>query len=234
MSCISNPVGGDLIGSNYWTGIRLKDILTEAGIKPGAKEVSIAAKDGFYEGVSLNEAMDDRTLLIYAMNGKPLSVEHGFPLRIYIPGHYGMKQPKWITDMQVVDHTVSGYWVDRGWSQTAIPQTTSVIDTTEIVDKAGFQQNGIFSLGGIAYSGMRGISKVEVQIDQNDWVAAELRNPAVSPLTWVQWRYDWKATSGQHVVRVRATDGQGMLQNANFSQAQPEGATGLHEITLTI
>jgi DMSO/TMAO reductase YedYZ molybdopterin-dependent catalytic subunit len=233
LSCISNLVGGDLIGSNYWTGIRFKDILDEAGLQSGAQEIAISAADGFYEGLSLDEAMDERTLLVYAMNGEPLTVEHGFPLRLYVPGHYGMKLPKWITQMEVVDHSAAGYWVDRGWSQTAIPQTTSVIDTTA-VDRAAVQQSGVMPLGGIAWSGARGISKVEVQIDDQPWAEVQLRNPAVSPLTWVQWRYDWKATPGQHNVQVRATDGSGALQDATPTYPAPEGATGIDSVQISI
>jgi hypothetical protein len=233
LSCVSNLVGGDLIGSNYWTGLRFKDILTEAGVQPGAQEIAITAADGFYEGLSLEEAMDERTLLVYAMNGDPLTTEHGFPLRLYVPGHYGMKLPKWITQMEVTDHSAAGYWVDRGWSSTAIPQTTSVIDTVA-VDKSDLQKTGILPLGGIAWSGERGISKVEVQVDNQPWVTADLRNPAISPLTWVQWRYDWKPAPGSHTVQVRATDGTGALQDPTSSDPAPEGATGIDTVNISI
>ena len=233
LSCISNPVGGDLIGNNYWTGLRFKDILAEAGVQAGAQEIAINSKDGFYEGLPLSEAMDERTLLVYAMNGQPLTVEHGFPLRLFAPGHYGMKLPKWITAMKVTSQPVSGYWVDRGWSATAIPQTTSVIDTSS-VNASDLKATGIFPLGGIAWAGDRGISKVEVQIDKDPWVAAELRSPAVGPLTWVQWRYDWKPAPGRHVIQVRATDGAGALQVATFSDPQPEGATGIDNVMINI
>ena len=233
LSCVSNPVGGDLIGSNYWTGLRFKDILAEAGVQAGAQEIAINSQDGFYEGLPLSEAMDERTLLVYAMNGQPLTVEHGFPLRLYAPGHYGMKLPKWITAMKVTNQPESGYWVDRGWSATAIPQTTSVIDTTT-VNANDLKATGILPLGGIAWAGDRGISKVEVQIDNDPWLAAELRSPAISPLTWIQWRYDWKPAPGRHVIQVRATDGAGALQVATFSEPQPEGATGIDNVMINI
>lgn len=233
LSCISNPVGGDLISTNYWTGVRFKDILAEAGLQPTVSDINIKAADGFYESVPLSEAMDDRTLLVYAMNGQPLTVAHGFPLRIFIPGHYGMKQPKWITDMAAADSAGAGYWVERGWSETAIPMTTAVIDTVS-VDKNALAQNGIFPLGGIAYAGAKGISKVEVQIDQEAWVEAELRNPAVSPLTWVQWRYDWKPVPGTHDVAVRATDGRGILQITHAFDPAPQGATGIHSVRIKV
>jgi DMSO/TMAO reductase YedYZ molybdopterin-dependent catalytic subunit len=233
LSCISNPVGGDLIGTNYWTGVRLMDVLAEAGVQPGAQGIAITSKDGFYEYLPLSEAMDERTLLVYAMNGAPLTAAHGFPLRLYAPGHYGMKLPKWITKMQVTDKVSNGYWFDRGWSATAVPMTTSVIDT-DSVEGSDFKSTGVFPLGGIAWSGMRGISKVEVQIDSDPWVSAELRSPALSPLTWVQWRYDWKPAAGRHTVSVRATDGTGALQDATDSYPQPEGATGINSVTLSI
>jgi hypothetical protein len=233
LQCISNPVGGDLTSTAYWTGVRFKDILAEAGLQAAGTDINMVAADGFYESVPMAEAMDDRTLLVYAMNGQPLTSAHGFPLRIYIPGHYGMKQPKWITAMSVVSTPGAGYWVDRGWSETAIPQITSVIDTVS-VDKTALAQNGTFPLGGIAYSGARGISKVEVQIDNGAWVEAQLRNPALSPLTWVQWRYDWKPTPGTHNVAVRATDGRGALQVTAAVDPAPEGATGIDSVTIQV
>jgi DMSO/TMAO reductase YedYZ molybdopterin-dependent catalytic subunit len=223
--CISNQLGGDLISSALWTGVRLKDLLAEAGVKPGAMEISIQAADGFYESLPMSEAMDDRTLLVYEMNGETLPVDHGFPLRIYIPNHYGMKQPKWITRMEVVDHDVVGYWVERGWSKDAIPQTTSVIDTVAINDFNS--QTGILPVGGIAYAGARGVSKVEIQVDNGAWETAELRSPPLSPLTWVEWRYQWKAIQGTHTFRVRATDGAGKVQTADVADTFPDGATGL-------
>ena len=233
LSCISNYVGGTLISSNYWTGTRLKDLLAEIGVKPGAVGINMTAADGFFESLSLSEAMDDRTLLVYAMNGKALTPDHGYPLRIYIPDHYGMKQPKWLTQLEVTDAPRLGYWVQRGWSKQAIPQTTSTIDTKS-VDKGTLVQTGEFPLGGIAWAGTRGIQKVEVQIDNGPWEEAELRNPAVSPLMWVQWRYNWKPTYSRHQVRVRATDGTGQLQVEVNRPPMPEGATGLDVITLQI
>lgn len=229
LECISNRLAGDLIGTSLWTGVRLRDILEEAGMQAGAQEVYIEAVDGFYESVPMGEVMDERTLLVYEMNGEPLPVEHGYPLRIYIPNHFGMKQPKWITRIEVIDYEGPGYWVERGWSDTAIPPTTSVIDTVAVdeFDPA----EGIVPVGGIAYAGARGISKVEIQVDNGGWVEAELRQPALSPLTWVQWRYDWPAVPGRHTFRVRAFDGNGELQETEPSPPHPNGATGVHSIS---
>jgi DMSO/TMAO reductase YedYZ molybdopterin-dependent catalytic subunit len=223
LSCISNPVGGDLISTAILTGVRLKDIMTEAGMKPEAKAVAVKAVDGFYESVPLAEVRDDRTLLVYAMNDAPLPVPHGYPLRIYVPGHYGMKQPKWITSLEAIPRNGPGYWVDRGWDEKAAPQTTSVIDTTG----PARPRPGQVEVGGIAYSGDRGISRVQVQVDDGPWEEAELRDPPVGPLTWVQWRYYWRAIKGRHTIRVRAYDGTGALQGMKSHDPFPAGATGV-------
>lgn len=231
LECISNRLGGDLIGTSLWTGVRLKDILAEAGLQESAQEVFIESTDGFYESVPMTDAMDERTLLVYAMNGEPLPVEHGYPLRIYIPNRFGMKQPKWITRIEVIDHAGLGYWVERGWSEEAIPPTTAVIDS--VANEEYDDQTGIVPVGGIAYAGARGISKVEVQVDGDPWEEAELRTPALSPLTWVQWRYAWTAQLGQHTFRVRAYDGTGALQETETAPPHPDGATGIHSMVKT-
>ncbi len=232
LSCISNPIGGDLISTAVWTGIRVKDLLAEVGLQPDAQELAIESVDGFYESVPMSELMDDRTLLVYEMNGEPLTITHGFPLRIYIPNHYGMKQPKWIERMEVIDHNGPGYWVDRGWSEQAIVNSTSVVDAVETASVDA--QNGTVPMGGIAYTGARGVSKVEVQIDDGPWESAQLRDPGLSPLSWVQWRYDWPAQAGQHTARVRAYDGGGGLQSVAVRGARPDGATGIDQFSFSV
>jgi DMSO/TMAO reductase YedYZ molybdopterin-dependent catalytic subunit len=230
LSCISNPIGGDLIGTSNWTGVRLRDLLKDLGLRPEARELLIEAADGFYESVAMEDMIDPRTLLVYGMNGETLPVEHGFPLRIYIPDRYGMKQPKWITRIEAIDEKGPGYWVKRGWSAEARPQIVSVIDTIareEIVD-------GRVPIGGIAWAGERGIQKVEVQVDDGEWVAATLRTPPLGPLTWAQWRYDWPSSPGRHTFRVRATDGSGALQIEQKQDVRPDGATGYHVKSVTI
>jgi DMSO/TMAO reductase YedYZ molybdopterin-dependent catalytic subunit len=233
LSCISNEVGGDLIGNNFWTGVPFKNILAEVGLQPSATWISFMAADGFYESMSVKEAMDPRCLLVYAMNGQLLLPEHGFPLRVYIPNHYGMKQPKWLTQINLTSAPAAGYWVERGWDMDAFPETTSVIDT-QAVNKSSIAADGTLPLGGIAWSGVRGIQKVEVQIDNGAWTPVKLRTPALSPLTWVQWRYDWKAVTGSHTLTVRATDGTGALQSNQDAGPGPLGATGLHSVTLNL
>jgi DMSO/TMAO reductase YedYZ molybdopterin-dependent catalytic subunit len=230
LSCISNPIGGDLISTSNWTGVRLRDLLKDLGLRPEAQELAIKSADGFYESVVMEDMLDPRTLLVYGMNGETLPIEHGFPLRIYIPNHYGMKQPKWIVSIEAIDQHGPGYWVDRGWSPTAHPQVLSVIDT---VAKDAVE-NGRVPVGGIAWAGDRGIQKVEVQVDGGAWAEATLRTPPLSGLTWVQWRYDWPVKAGEHTFRVRATDGMGTLQTEAESDTYPDGATGYHSFTATL
>jgi DMSO/TMAO reductase YedYZ molybdopterin-dependent catalytic subunit len=232
LSCISNPIGGDLISTSQWTGVPIQHLLELAGLKPEARELYIEAADGFYESVAMRDLQDPRTLLVFAMNGEPLPVEHGYPLRIYIPNRYGMKQPKWIVRMQAIDREGPGYWVERGWSETAYVNTTSVIDT--VAAEAADPASGTIPVGGIAYAGERGISRVEVQVDEGPWMEAELRTPPLSSLTWVQWRLDWPQQPGRHTFRVRAYDASGGLQVLSPRGVRPDGATGVHTLTVTV
>ena len=230
LSCISNRIGGDLIGTAHWTGLRLRDLLADLQLEPEAGALYLEGEDGFYETVVAEDMMDERTLLVYGMNGETLPVEHGYPLRIYIPNRYGMKQPKWIVRMEAIEAWRPGYWVERGWSREARPHIISVIDT--IAEEAG--ENGRVPVGGIAWAGDRGIQKVEVQVDDEPWEEAQLRKPPLSTLTWVQWRYNWPAESGSYRLTVRATDGTGTLQIAERTDVRPDGATGYHSRNVSI
>jgi hypothetical protein len=179
----------------------------------------------------MQDMMDPRTLLVYEMNGKPLPQEHGFPLRIYIPNRYGMKQPKWITHMEVIRGEGKGFWVDRGWSEEAFVRMTSVIDEISVSEN----ENGMLLAGGIAYAGARGINKVEIQVDDGTWEETELRVPPLSDLTWVQWRYQVQSISpGEHVATVRAYDGNGDPQIMEKNPPHPSGATGYDTFTFQV
>lgn len=229
MQCISNPVGGDLTSSSRWTGVLFQDVLARAGVQANAAGAYITSTDGFYEFVTMEDILDGRCLLVYAMNGETLTYEHGFPLRVYIPNRYGMKQPKWIEKIEMVAERVDGYWVDRGWDREAKVNTVSVVDTV-MVDP----ETNMATCGGIAWASARGISKVEVQVDDQDWTAVELINPPLSPLNWVLWRYSFPYAMGRHTVQVRAYDGDGKLQITEDNPPAPFGATGIHSIVVTL
>jgi DMSO/TMAO reductase YedYZ molybdopterin-dependent catalytic subunit len=206
----------------------MQDVLADAGLKPEARYLKINSGDGFYETVPLELIdSDERIMFCYNWDGNPLPIEHGFPLRIWIPDRYGMKQPKWITSVEVTDIYEEGYWVERGWDEIAQVKATSVIDTVAVnaIEESGGEQ--LVPIGGIAFSGDRGISKVEVRMDGGPWQEARLRSP-LSETTWVIWRYDWPYKAGDHTFEVRCEEGDGTPQIAEVAKARPSGATGYH------
>jgi DMSO/TMAO reductase YedYZ molybdopterin-dependent catalytic subunit len=232
LACISNPVGGDLIGTTRWTGVSLGRLLDDIGLQPGATHLRVHSVDGFFEVVPLDVVRaDERVMLTYAWDGLPLERPHGFPLRIYIPDHYGMKQPKWIDSMEAIDAWEPGYWVQRGWDREARMRATCVIDTIAMdmmIIEPG--KTVMIPIGGIAHAGARGISRVEVSVDDGPWQPAQLRDP-MSPTTWVIWRYDWPFRTGKHAFTVRCFEGDGTPQIAVESPISPSGATGLDRVT---
>ena len=233
ISCISNRLGGNLIGTTQWTGVRMQDVLRYVKPLPGARYVYIKSGDGFYETVDIELIMKEpRIMLCYSWDGKDLPADHGYPLRIWIPDLYGMKQPKWITEMNITDKYKKGYWVERDWDSTAQVKITSAIDTVAVKDAYNSGGKRLVPVGGIAYSGARGISKVEVRIDGGKWRKASLRSP-LSDTTWVIWRYDWPFTEGKHLFEVRCTDKAGRIQAAGVQPSHPSGATGIHSYRTT-
>jgi DMSO/TMAO reductase YedYZ molybdopterin-dependent catalytic subunit len=232
LNCISGRIGTTLISTTQWTGVSVQDILADAGVSPNAKYLYIMSGDGFYETVDLELINNDRRIMFcHSWDGQPLPKDHGFPLRIWIPDRYGMKQPKWITSIEVTDEYKEGYWVERSWSELAQVQTTSVIDTVAL--DSIHEQNGqmLVPVGGIAFSGDRQISKVEVRVDGGDWQAAQLRSP-LSETTWVIWRYEWPFVEGEHTFEVRCAEGDGTLQIEETRSNRPNGATGIHSVEI--
>jgi len=229
LACISNPVGGDLTSTQRWTGVSLQRLLPDLRLRPEATHLKISAADGFFDTVALETIKaDERVMLAYAWDGVPLQAQHGFPLRIYIPNLYGMKQPKWIESIEAMDHWEPGYWVERGWDREAQMRATSVIDTVAVdmmINQAN--EKTLIAVGGIAHAGSRGISKVEVKVDGGEWRQAAIR-PPLSQTTWVIWRYDWPFRPGDHTFTVRCYDGSGALQIEEQSPPHPAGATGLN------
>ncbi len=227
LSCISGRIGTTLIGTTHWTGVSLQDVLADTGVREEARYLVVTSGDGFYEIIDLDLiASDERIMLTYDWDGNPLPVEHGFPLRVWIPDRYGMKQPKWITGLEVVDEYQEGYWVERGWDEIAQVKTTSVIDTVAVEAPIEQGDQTLVPIGGIAFSGARGISKVEVRVDGSSWQAAQLRSP-FSDTTWVIWRYDWPFEEGSHTFEVRCAERDGTPQIEEMQESRPSGATGI-------
>ena len=221
LECISNPVGGDLIDTTWFSGARLADVLAIAQPTAQAFDVTFICADGYSESLPMASAMDERTLLCYAMGGEPLTEEHGFPFRLYTPDRFGMKNPKWIVGLRLVAEDYLGYWGTRGWDEQAWVEITAVIDAAQ---EAG---EGRLEVGGMAFAGARGIAGVEVRVDAGPWQPAELAR-AISPLTWVVWKIALQAEPGERLLEVRAVDRQGGLQTAVPSEPYPDGATGYH------
>ena len=228
LSCISNRIGGSLISTTKWSGFSVQDFLALVQPQADAVALKITGADNFDEYVMLDLIQsDERIMFAYEWDDQPLKQKHGFPLRIYIPDRYGMKQPKWIKSIEFVSAWAEGYWVRRSWSKDAIVNTTSVVDAVAtdsiIKDDAGY----IVPIGGIAYAGAKQISRVEVSVNGGEWQAAQLRQP-LSELTWVIWRYDWRFQEGDYKFEVRAYDGADELQSLESRGTRPDGATGVH------
>ena len=229
LSCISNRVGGPLIGTTYWTGVSLQDILADVGLQEDARYLYITCGDGFHETVDLDLINSDkRVMLAYNWDGRPIPFDHGFPLRIWIPDRFGMKQPKWITGIEVIADFELGYWVSRGWSPEALVKATSVIDTVAVDSLIEDGDRKLVPIGGIAYAGARGISRVEVLVDNEpEWRTADLRTP-LSDVSWVIWRLDWPFEEGRHDFQVRCVEADGTPQIKFAGPPRPDGATGIH------
>ncbi len=233
LMCVSNEVGGNLIGNARWTGVRLADILREVGVKPGADQVFASSVEGFTAGFPLSVAMDGREALIaIAMNGEPLPFLHGFPARLVVPGIYGyVSAVKWLSDIKLTTFEADqGYWIPRGWSMIAPIKTGSRID---VPSSAHPPSLGMTPIAGVAWNQHVGISKVEVQIDGGGWQLAELAD-AGSLDTWKQWKLMWDAKPGEHTITVRATDANGVTQTDLVQRPDPDGATGLHGISFSL
>jgi len=233
LTCVSNEVGGDLVGNAVWTGWPVRELLAMAGPQAGADMVLQTSVDGFTASTPLAALTDDRNaLLAVRMNGEPLPFEHGFPVRVVVPGLYGyVSATKWVTELKVTTYAADvAYWTPRGWSPRGPIKTASRID----VPKAGaVVQAGTVAVAGVAWDQHTGISKVEVQVDQQPWAPARLAVDA-SIDTWRQWVYEWDATPGSHDIRVRAYDAKGQVQSPLEAPPAPDGATGVHVVTVRV
>ena len=232
LTCVSNEIGGSLLGTAVWGGVRLDDLLSEAGISPEADQIVGRSVDGFTGGFPVS-ALDGRDAMIaVSMNGEPLPLEHGFPARLVIPGLYGyVSATKWLTEIELTTFDAfDAYWVPRGWSAEGPIKTQSRIDTPAALSSIA---PGPVAIGGSAWSQPRGISRVEVQIDDGPWQDATLTDE-LSNVTWRQWFFEWDATVGSHTISVRATDGDGNLQVEERQEPMPNGATGWHKSVVLV
>jgi DMSO/TMAO reductase YedYZ molybdopterin-dependent catalytic subunit len=230
-ACISNEIGGNLIGTAKWKGVPLRTLLQLAQPRPEARKVVLRADDGYATGIPLERCWQPETFLAYEMNGRELPDSHGFPLRAVIPGYYGMKQPKWLTAIELVAHDYQGYWEERGWADEAMVKTMSRIDVP--AHRSQVPPSGM-PIAGIAFAGVRGISNVEFSSDGGKtWREATLK-PALSPSTWTLWlgALDFP-DEGAYMLAVRATDGRGNVQDERLAEPLPDGATGYHKLRVT-
>ncbi|MGI8947346.1 MAG: molybdopterin-dependent oxidoreductase [Ornithinimicrobium sp.] len=233
LCCVSNEVGGNLIGNARWTGLPIRELLSRAGVQGDADMVLSTSADGFTAGTPLEALTDDRdAILAVGMNDEPLPAEHGFPVRMVVPGLYGyVSATKWVVDLEVTRFDQDqGYWTPRGWSPRGPIKVQSRID----VPRGGSTvQSGSTVIAGVAWDQQTGIERVEVRVDGGQWQEAELAD-AVSADTWRQWRLPWDATSGEHTIVVRATNKDGETQTPDLAPPAPDGATGWHTIDVTV
>jgi len=231
LTCVSNPVGGPLIGTALWLGYPLRDLLARARPTSRADMVLSRSSDGFTASTPLEALTDDReAILAIGMNGEPLPLEHGFPVRMVVPGLYGyVSATKWVTELEVTRFdAATAYWTDRGWAPRGPIKLSSRIDVPR-----GTVVAGEVTVAGVAWHPHTGIAKVEVRVDDGPWREATLAT-AISTDTWVQWRYPWDAEPGDHTLSVRATSADGEVQTADEADVVPDGATGRHAVRVPV
>jgi DMSO/TMAO reductase YedYZ molybdopterin-dependent catalytic subunit len=242
LECISNKIGGDLISTALWKGVRLSQLLEKAVIKPNVKYVVFRCADGYDVGIPIEKSQMEGTILAYDMNYAALTPKHGFPVRAIVPGLYGMMNPKWLTEIELVDSVYKGYWQRLGWRNNAEDNTgSSILIPGEAPARQRFRRldetedtsyGGKVPIAGIAFAGNRGISKVEVSTDGGTaWKTAQIKDP-LSQYTWVLWTAGYVPPNKENYkIVVRATDKTGKVQTTEMSPPFPNGASGYHTIT---
>jgi DMSO/TMAO reductase YedYZ molybdopterin-dependent catalytic subunit len=237
LTCVSNTVGGDLAGNATWLGVPVRRLLERAGVQEGADMVLSRSVDGFTASTPLEALTDGRDALIaVGMNGRPLPQEHGYPVRMVVPGLYGyVSATKWLTELTVTRFADdAAYWTSRGWSERGPIKTASRIDVPRASATLARDDDGTVVIGGTAWAQQRGIDAVEVQIDDRPWTRASL-GARVSDDTWTQWSLRWEdAAPGRHTATVRAVDGDGTLQTSQHADPAPDGASGWHRVEFTV
>ena len=233
LTCVSNPVGGNLAGNAKWLGLPIREVLKRARPRDGADMVLSTSIDGFSASTPLEVLQDDRdAMLAIGMNDEPLPLEHGYPVRMVVPGLYGfVSATKWVVDLEVTRFADNkAYWTERGWSERGPIKTMARVDVPRSFAKV---PAGKVAVGGTAWAQTRGITKVEVQIDDGGWQQAELSAEA-SLTTWRQWSFEWEAAPGPHYIKVRATDGTGEVQTDQRADPVPDGASGWQSVMVSV
>jgi DMSO/TMAO reductase YedYZ molybdopterin-dependent catalytic subunit len=235
LMCISNGLDAGLMSNAKWKGVPMKTLLTEASVKAGATKVRLHSVDNYTDTFPLEKALDPTTLVVYEMNGVTLPDRHGFPARVIVPGYFGEKHVKWITRIEVADDSAVGFYEKQGWGPDFVVPTRSRFDEpdAESVIPSATAGNGI-PVRGVAFGGDRGISRVEVSFDDGGtWEEAKLDYPGTK-LTWALWSYDWRPTAGTYALVVRATDGEGEVQELDEDRPFKSGTTGFHRIMVYV
>ncbi|TYP88581.1 molybdopterin-dependent oxidoreductase [Blastococcus xanthinilyticus] len=232
IACVSNEVGGELVGNARWQGVPLRPLLERAGLQEGATQLIGRSVDGFTAGFPTLTALDvEEAMVAVAMNGEPLPAEHGFPARLIVPGLYGyVSATKWLSAIELTDWDVDGYWIPRGWAKEGPIKTQSRID---VPGPRATVAAGRTPIAGVAWAPTRGIERVEVRIDDGPWQEAELAAPYDVDV-WRQWMLPWEATPGRHVIAARATDGAGEVQTDQRTPVAPDGASGYPIIEVVV
>jgi DMSO/TMAO reductase YedYZ molybdopterin-dependent catalytic subunit len=233
LSCVSNPTGGPYVGNALWQGVRLDAILAEVGVDPASTQLVSRSADGWTCGTPVSSLVDGRNaMLAIGMNGEPLPDEHGYPVRMVVPGEYGyVSATKWVVDMEFTTwDAYDAYWVPRGWAQQAPMKMMTRIETPR---RGSEVPAGTFAIAGTAWAVHKGISAVELRIDGGDWVRATLGG-VPSPDTWRKWVYQWDAEPGEHRIEARAIDGLGEVQTDEIADVAPDGASGYHVIDVDV
>jgi hypothetical protein len=232
LCCISNQIGGDLIGTAQWTAVPLLELLNEAGVQDGAVDLKFHASDDYEDSVSIEVGLDPDNLVVVGMNGEMLADDHGFPARLIIPNIYGMKNVKWVDRIEVVNEDFQGYWQTRGWSDSAVVNEWGRIDFPENRQEI---DAGPHTLTGVAFAGARGVSRVEVTLDDMaSWTDATLEPALEPPFTWVRWALPVDLAEGEYKMRIRVTDGEGNVMSDTDRSPLPDGATGYPRRTVRV
>ena len=237
LECIGNPVGGDAIGNALWEGVRLRKLIEKASPKAGVVKTVFYAEDGYTDSIPYDLSLSDDVFLAFKMNGKPLPGQHGYPLRAVVPGIYGMKNVKWLSKIELVNYDFRGYWEKDGWSDSSVIPVMSEI----LMPMNGKQiPMGNYAIGGIAFGGRHGISRVQVSLDDgSSWKEAAVKSP-LSKWSWSVWEYDWKPSRrGKYTIKVRGIDKEGRLQESGsifsiITRSYPDGSRGIHSVDVKV